>query len=112
MTNFIQIEEVTGERQDKVHQALKFQTGNFVWRVRFNLPLRTSTVNNQSCFVTTTSGAPLKTTIHYNADQKYIEIEPQEAYAKNTSYILNVTTKVASLQGKNLKQDIRIRFRV
>lgn len=112
MSNYITIEEVNGERLDKVRQTLRFQTGNFVWRIKFNVLLRASTVNNQTCFVTATSGEPLATKIHYNSEQRYIEIEPVFAYAKNQSYILHITTKVASLKGQTLQQEIRIRFKI
>ena len=112
MTHYIKIEDVTGEQKSKVRQSLKFQTGNFVWQVKFNLPLLKSSVNNKSCFVTTADGRPLNTTIHYNPSSQTIEIAPLEAYERHETYILTVTTKVSSLHGKRLKQNIQIRFLV
>lgn len=112
MTNFIKIEEVSGENKNKVHQALRFQTGKFVWRIKFNLPLKASSVNNQTCFVTSASGAILKANIHYKSEGNYIEVEPQEAYSKEQSYFLHVTTQVTALNGKKLKQEIQIKFKV
>jgi len=112
MTNYIKIEDVTGEQRSKVRQRLKFPTGNFVWRVKFNLPLSASSVNNQSCYVIKPDGSLLKTAIHYNSREHMIEITPLDPYARNETYILTVTTKVSSLSGKRLKQDIQIRFQV
>lgn len=112
MTHFIKIEDVSGEQRSKVRQRLKFQTGSFVWQVKFNLPLLTSSVNNQSCYVVRADGKPLNTKIHYSAAKQMIEIAPLEPYERHETYILTVTTKVASVSGKHLKQNIQIRFQV
>lgn len=37
--NLIDIEDIPPQLANKVKQDLRFKTGNFVWRVRFNIPL-------------------------------------------------------------------------
>lgn len=110
--NFIDIESVPDEMQEKVRQNLKFKTGKFVWRVKFTAPLDPATVNNMNLYVTNTSDIPLKTAIHYNSQTNEIEIEPLEAYAKDSSYILNISKRVRSVGGQTLKSDIRLQFKV
>ena len=110
--NFIEFESVPSEVEGKVKQNLKFKTGKFVWRVKFTAPLDPATVNNMNLYVTDTSGTPLKTAIHYNSDTNEIEIDPQESYAKDSSYILNISKRVRSIGGQNLKSDISLQFKV
>lgn len=110
--NFIDIESVPEGYAGKVKQNLKFKTGKFVWRVKFNTPLDPVSVNNKNLFVTDMDEIPLKTQIHYNIDTNEIEIEPLEAYSKDSSYTLNVTKRVRSKGGQHLKADIQIQFKV
>lgn len=112
MANYVSIEAVSGGVENKVKQNLKFKTGKFVWRVKFNVPLDPQTVNNINLYVTTLNQAPLKTAIRYDTLDNVIEIEPLEAYAQNESYLLNITTKVRSKGGQSLKQPIQIQFKL
>lgn len=110
--NFIDIESVPSEVEGKVRQNLKFKTGKFVWRVKFSAPLDPSSVNNMNLYVTDASDVPLKTSIHYNSEKSEIEIEPLEPYAKDSSYVLNISKNVRSVGGQTLKSDIRLKFKV
>ncbi len=112
MNNFLNIESVSDEIQDKVKQTLKFRTGNFVWRIKFSSPLNPATVNNRNLYVTSLNKVPLKTHISYDSINKYIEIEPLEPYTENESYILTITQNVKSLGGKNLKNNVQIQFKL
>jgi hypothetical protein len=98
--------------ENKVHQNLKYKTGKFVWRVRFSTPLDARTVNNVNLYVTDTQGNVLNTSIHYDAEDSIIEIEPLEAYAQHESYTLNITTKVESRGGQKLKAPVRLQFKI
>jgi hypothetical protein len=111
-SNYIEIESVTGGVEKLIKQDMKFKTGNFVWRVKFTAPLNPSTVNNMNLYVTTTNEQPLKTAIRYNAENNYIEIQPLEPYAKNESYILNISKNVESKGGQKLKNNIRLKFKI
>ena len=110
--NFINIESVPDDMEGKVKQNLKFKTGKFVWRVKFSAPLDPATVNNMNLYVTTIDNTPLKTAIHYISETNEIEIEPLEAYAKDSSYILHILKRVRSVGGQNLKSDISLQFKV
>ena len=112
MANYLEFESMSEGMEDKVKQNLKFKTGNFVWKIKFNVPLDPKTVNNVNLYVTSLNLAPLKTAIRYNSLENEIEIEPMEAYAQNESYILNITTNVKSLNGKPLKKPIQVQFKI
>ncbi|MDD5934917.1 MAG: Ig-like domain-containing protein [Clostridiales bacterium] len=111
-SNYVEIEGVTGGVENLIKQDMKFKTGNFVWRIKFTAPLNPATVNNMNLYVTSINESPLKTAIRYDAVNNYIEIEPLEAYAKNESYILNISKNVESKGGQKLKNDIRLRFKI
>ncbi|MDF2590093.1 MAG: hypothetical protein K0S41_3934 [Anaerocolumna sp.] len=111
-TDYLNIESVSGETEDKVKQTLKFKTGNFIWRVKFSTPLNPESVNNRNLYVTSLNLTPLKTHIRYDSINKQIEIEPIEPYAQNESYILTITKNVKSKGGQRLKNDIKIQFKI
>ncbi len=98
--------------ENKVRQDLKFKTGKFVWRIKFNVPLDPKTVNNVNLYVTSLDLSPLKTAIRYNSMENEIEVEPLESYAQNESYILNITTNVTSVSGKPLKEPLQVQFKI
>lgn len=110
-TNYIDIEAVPEGFENKVRQDLKFKTGKFLWIVKFNIPLDPASVNNLNLYVTSINLTPLKTKITYDVNENSIQIEPLEAYAKDESYILHITTNVKSKGGKNLKKPVRLQFR-
>jgi len=111
--NFISFESIPDNMEGKVKQNLKFKTGKFIWRVKFTAPLDPATINNMNLYVTSLiDQIPLKTAIHYNTDTNEIEIEPLEAYAKDSSYILHISKRVRSVGGQNLKSDISLQFKV
>ena len=99
MTDYLSIEGMTEDLEGKVKQDLKYKTGNFLWKVKFNVPLDPKTVNNVNLYVTTENLSPLKTAIRYNSLENIIEIEPLEPYAQDETYVLNITTNVTSLSG-------------
>lgn len=111
-TNYIDIESVPEGFENKVRQDLKFKTGKFVWIVKFNTPLDPASVNNINLYVTSVNLTPLKTSITYDVNENSIQIEPLEAYAKDESYILHITTNVKSKGGKTLKKPIQLQFKV
>lgn len=110
--NYIKIESVSDEAQNKVKQTLKFQTGDFVWRVKFSAPLNPATVNNRNLYVTSLNKTPLKTNIRYDSINQYIEIEPLEPYSQNESYILTISKNVRSQGGQSLNSEVHIQFRL
>ncbi len=111
-SNYIEIESATDGFEKLVKQDMKFKTGNFIWRVKFTAPLNPATVNNMNLYVTTSAEVPLKTGIRYDSVNNYIEIEPLEPYAKNESYILNISKNVESKGGQKLKNAVRLKFKI
>lgn len=112
MTNYIEIQDISGGSTDMVQQNMKFRTGKFVWRVSFTAPLNPSTVNNMNLYVTNESDNLLRTSIRYDSVGNFIEIEPLEAYAQNESYILHITKNVESKGGQKLKNEIKLKFKI
>ena len=106
----LDIEEVPSYLSNKVKQDLKFKTGNFVWRVQFNIPLDPKTVNSDTMYVTDAEDHKLQTYIRYDVQKEVIEVEPMEAYAPNNSYHLNITTRVKSRGGQSLREPVKIKF--
>lgn len=111
MIKYLNIEATSSGIEDKVRQSLKFKTGKFIWRIRFNTPLDARSVNNINLFVTSIKNIPLKTAIRYDTVNNCVEIEPLEPYSQNESYILNITTNVKSKGGKYLKKPINVQFK-
>ncbi|MDF2473379.1 MAG: hypothetical protein K0R92_573 [Lachnospiraceae bacterium] len=112
INKYIKIESTSEDVEDKIKQKLRYPTDKFVWRVKFSAPLNPSTVNNRNLHVTSLKKVPLKTRIHYDSINGYIEIEPLEPYSPNESYILTVTTNVKSASGVPLKREVEIQFKI
>lgn len=111
-TQYLNIEDVPEELHDKVHQSLAFKTGSFIWKVKFNTPLKPSTVNNTNMYLTNEAGALVKTNIRYDIENNLIEVAPLEPFAEGVSYHLNITTKVRSKGGQHLKKPVVITFKL
>ena len=60
MAKYLEFESMTEGLENKVVQNLKFRTGNFLWKIKFNVPLDPSTVNNVNLYVTSVNLAPLR----------------------------------------------------
>lgn len=112
MPNYITIESVSGSGRNLIKQDLKQRTNQFVWRIKFSVPLNPATVNSNNIYITTLNNTPLLTNIRYDSVDNYIEIEPLEPYSNNESYLLHVTTNVESKKRKRLQKDITIQFKI
>lgn len=110
--DFIEIQEVSEGFENRVRQNLGFKTGKFVWRCRFTTALDPATVSSNNLWVESEDGSRLATKITYNDATMEIEVEPLEPYAQETDYFLNITTKVKSRGGQNLREPVQIKFRL
>jgi N-acetylmuramoyl-L-alanine amidase len=110
--NFIEIEDVPKGYENRVRQNLDFKTGNFIWRCRFSTALDPSTITADNLYVESETGTRIKTRFTYNDADMEIEVEPLEAYAKETDYFLHITTRVKSRGGQNLKEPVEVKFRL
>ena len=110
--HIIDIEDIPASLSNKVKQNLKFKTGNFVWRIRFNIPLDPKTVNKDTMYVTNSQNQKLHTSIWYNIKDEMIEIEPLEPYSTNEYYHLVITTRVHSKGGQSLNEPVNVKFKL
>ena len=110
--HLLDIEDIPPQLANKVKQDLKFKTGNFVWRIRFNIPLDPKTVNKDTMYVTNSQNQRLGAYIRDDTKNEIIEVEPLEAYATNELYALTITTDVKSKGGQSLKEPVQIRFKL
>ena len=92
----IDIEDIPPQLANKVKQDLRFKTGNFVWRERFNIPLDPHTVNKDTMYVTNSQNQKLRSYIRYDTKNEIIEVEPLEPYSTNEYYFLTITKNVKS----------------
>ncbi|MGN0368055.1 MAG: Ig-like domain-containing protein [Wujia sp.] len=110
--NLIDIEDIPPQLANKVKQDLRFKTGNFIWRVRFNIPLDPKTVNKDTMYVVNSQNQKLKSYIKYDTQNEIIEVEPLEAYATNEYYYLTITTSVKSKGGQSLPEPVQVKFKL
>lgn len=110
--NLIDIEDIPPQLANKVKQDLCFKTGNFVWRVRFNIPLDPKTVNKDTMYVANSQNQKLKTYIKYDTQNEIIEVEPLEPYSTNEYYYLTITTNVKSKGGQSLSEPVQVKFKL
>lgn len=110
--HLLEIEDIPPQLNNKVKQDLKFKTGNFVWKVKFNIPLDPKTVNKENMYVSNSQNQRLNTYIKYDIQTELIEIEPLEPYALNEYYYLTITTNVKSKGGQALNEPVRIKFKL
>lgn len=113
MSKFLlDIEDIPPYLANKVKQNLKFKTGNFIWRISFNIPLNPKTVNKDTMYVTNSQNQKLRTYIKYDVEKGTIEVEPLEPYATNEYYYLIITTDVKSRGGQSLNEPVQIKFKL
>ena len=110
--NLIDIEDIPPQLANKVKQDLRFKTGNFVWRVRFNIRLDPHTVNKDTMYVTNSQNQKLRSYIRYDTKNEIIEVEPLEPYSTNEYYFLTITKNVKSRGGQSLKEPVQIKFKL
>ena len=82
------------------------------WYIRFNIPLDETSVNERTMEVTDTDGYIMRTDITYQSKQNRIVISPIDTYEEQHFYLLNISRKVRSSKGQNLKTKIHILFKL
>lgn len=112
MSKFITVEEETLPEGTVYREHLFTKTYNFSWQIRFSLELDPKTVNNTTMFVTSQAGSLVNCKITYDEITNIIEIKPLERYEPKAKYTLTVTTRVKSVKGASLKEDIQFPFSI
>ena len=98
--------------KDKIKVDLDGELDTVYWYIRFNVPLDEKTVSHKSMDVTDTEGYIMRTDIHYNKEINRIVITPLDSYEQNRYYLLNISNKVRSAGGKQLRVPIHIMFKL
>ncbi len=98
--------------EDKIKVKMESGADTIYWHIKFNLNLDQSTVTNKNMYVTDLEGYTLESNIRYDENTNLIVISPLESYEENFYYILNITTKVKSAKGQNLKKPVIILFKL
>lgn len=97
---------------DRILYKIEPNKDTVYWYIKFNILLDEKTITEKSTFVTDLAGYKMHTFIEYSEEYNVISISPIDTYAKNTYYILHITTKVKSKKGNKLKRDIHIVFKL
>ena len=95
--NLIDIEDIPPQLANKVKQDLRFKTGNFVWRVRFNIPLDPHTVNKDTMYVTNSQNQKLRSYIRYDTTETYGPMNGTELKASPTRFAMMSPRKSPSV---------------
>lgn len=98
--------------ENKITTNIKGGSDEIYWYIKFNIFLDEKTVNKKTMNVTDTDGYIMRTNISYDSLKNLIVISPIDTYEQNRFYILNVSNKVKSGKGNNLKKDIHILFKL
>ncbi len=98
--------------EDRIKVKMEAGADRIYWHITFNLPLDPASVSENTMYVTDLGGYVLNSHIEYDVDTNLIVIYPLESYEENFYYILNITTKVMSAKGQNLKKPVIILFKL
>jgi len=96
----------------KVKTQLDGPTDVIYWYIRFNIPLDESSVSEKTMDVTDTEGYIMRTDISYETKKNLIVISPLDTYEQNRFYLLNISKKVRSARGQNLRSSIHVLFKL
>jgi hypothetical protein len=97
---------------DKIKAEIDPDADVVYWRIKFNLALDSSSVNDKNMKVIDTNSYILETEVSYEPETQMIVLSPVEAYEPDEYYILKITNKVRSEKGQRLKGEINILFKL
>ncbi|MCL1997988.1 MAG: hypothetical protein FWG65_04390 [Turicibacter sp.] len=98
--------------QNKVKMKIKGPVDAIYWYIKFNYALDESTVSGQTMNVTDTDGYIMRTVISYRPKHNTISVSPLDTYEEDRYYLLNISRRVRSAKGKNLRSTIHILFKL
>ncbi len=111
MNDFLEI-KAKKNIKNGIKNELKEYSDNFCWSIKFNVPLLMQSVNSKTTNITNEYGEVVNAKIFYVPFDNIIAIQPQEKYANDVYYFLNISKEVCSENGKNFKEEIHIRFKL
>ena len=97
---------------DKIQAKLDGFSDRIYWYIKFSAPLNPSSVSSKTMNVTDARGYRLNTEINYDAGKNCIALYPEDSYDSNQFYLLNISKKVQSENGVQLKQEIHVLFKL
>ncbi|MGC7870314.1 Ig-like domain-containing protein [Desulfosporosinus sp. SYSU MS00001] len=85
---------------------------NKVWKISFNNPLLSSSVNNKTMYVTDSKQKNFSTTVKVSDDGLSVIVAPSSSYKSGEDYFLYITNGVTDLGGSPLGEQIVVPFSV
>ena len=108
----IQVRTSIPSLQNKVQAKIDGPADVIYWYIRFNIQLDEESVSGKTMNVTDTEGYIMRTVISYKPKHNVISVSPLDTYEEGRYYLLNISKKVRSAKGKNLRSTIHILFKL
>lgn len=106
------VSSVRNDKNKKVLETKKDISVNKTWAITFTKELDPTTVNGENVVVSDGQGNVVAVDISYNTEKKQIVIECKEGFKSGTTYYLNLSTNLKSVQGNNLSEPIEMGFTI
>ncbi|MCL1988830.1 MAG: tetratricopeptide repeat protein [Firmicutes bacterium] len=98
--------------QDKIQMNLDSTSDTLYWYIKFNTQLDEDSVSGKTMNVTDTDGYIMRTIISYKPKKHVICVSPLDTYEEGRYYLLNISRRVRSATGQNLRSTIHILFKL
>ncbi len=108
----IRIKASNPSLESKINVEINQPTDTVYWYIKFNIALDPESVSEKTMSVTDTMGYIMRTFITYNESRHMIVISPLDTYEQKRFYVLNISKKVRSAKGQELKHEIHILFKL
>jgi hypothetical protein len=108
----IRIAASSPELKGKIRSNITVGDDKVLWYIKFNMALDAESVNRRTMNVTERNGYIVPTEIEYDENRNLISICPTDCYAQNEYYLLFISRKVRGSNGKPLKRQINIMFKL
>lgn len=108
----IQVRTSIPSLQNKVQTRITGPSDVIYWYIRFNIQLDEESVSGKTMNVTDTDGYIMRTVIAYKPKHNMISVSPLDTYEEGRYYLLNISKRVRSAKGKNLRSTIHILFKL
>ncbi|MBO8157887.1 MAG: phosphodiester glycosidase family protein [Bacillaceae bacterium] len=90
---------------------VKAAKSNKVWHIRFNTPMKASTINSETIYVVNNRGEKVKTDVTL-VNERVAEVRPESPYRLHEFYKLIVTDQVESVYNETMKQPEDLVFQI
>ena len=111
-TEHIKVAANASDFEGRIHTHIVDPNGEVYWYIRFNTKLDPETVSKYTMNITQTDGYIINAIITYDKTRNLIVLCPMDLYRQNEYYFLNISKKVRSEKGVNLKRSVHILFKL